>query len=89
MPNINLKSKKHIAFIGVILFLIASIFWQFYQWNKVNTELLHLQEELIELKKQNQELQVEKEKLQDPKAVEARAREELGLVKPGEVPYVK
>ena len=31
----------------------------------------------------------EKEDLQDPKKLEQKARDELGLVKPGEMPYVK
>lgn len=89
MFNINPKNKKHMALVGIVVFLVASLLWQGYQWHKLNTELTHLQQELVELKQQNQELQAEKEKLQNPKAIEERAREELGLVKPGEVPYVK
>ena len=37
----------------------------------------------------NDELEQEKAMLQDPKTIEQVARDELGLVKPGEVPYVK
>lgn len=36
----------------------------------------------------NQELQAERDRLQTPSYVEKLAREQLGLVKPGEVPYV-
>ena len=42
-----------------------------------------------ELQQRNDELEQEKAKLQDPKNIENVAREQLGLVKPGEVPYVK
>ena len=47
---------------------------------------LRLQTDIL---KENEELEQEKAKLQYPKAIEGVAREELGLVKPGEVPYVK
>ena len=49
----------------------------------------HIEQQLQELKQRNEELEQEKAKLQDPKTIEGVAREELGLVKPGEVPYVK
>ena len=39
--------------------------------------------------KQHIEQQLQEAKLQDPKNIENVAREQLGLVKPGEVPYVK
>ena len=41
------------------------------------------------LNKEKEELEAEKEALNDPKYIEKKAREDLGLVKPGEVPYVK
>ncbi len=37
----------------------------------------------------NEKLEEEKKQLQTPEAIEKVAREELGLVKPGEVPYVR
>ena len=46
-------------------------------------------QQLQELQQRNDELEQEKAKLQDPKNIENVAREQLGLVKPGEVPYVK
>ena len=49
----------------------------------------HIEQQLQELQQRNDELEQEKAKLQDPKNIENVAREQLGLVKPGEVPYVK
>ena len=42
-----------------------------------------------ELKKENEDLSEQKKLLEDDKHIEGVAREELGLVKPGEVPYVR
>ncbi|WP_196792544.1 FtsB family cell division protein [Veillonella seminalis] len=48
-----------------------------------------LQIQIEELKQSNEALEQDKQRLQDPQAIEDVARDELGLVKPGEVPYVK
>ena len=50
---------------------------------------VYQEKQLQELQQRNEELEQEKARLQDPKTIEGVAREELGLVKPGEVPYVK
>ena len=55
----------------------------------VYQEKQHIEQQLQELQQKNDELEQEKAKLQDPKNIENVAREQLGLVKPGEVPYVK
>ena len=55
----------------------------------VYQEKQHIEQQLQELQQRNEELEQEKARLQDPKTIEGVAREELGLVKPGEVPYVK
>ena len=43
----------------------------------------------IWLTDEKEELEQKKQDLQDPKKLEQKARDELGLVKPGEMPYVK
>lgn len=48
-----------------------------------------LELQIKDLKERNELLEQERQRLQDPKSIEDVAREELGLVKPGEVPYVK
>lgn len=42
-----------------------------------------------ELMKENAELEARKKELQDPVVIERKARDDLGMVKPGELPYVK
>lgn len=42
-----------------------------------------------ELMKENAELEARKKELQDPAVIERKARDDLGMVKPGELPYVK
>lgn len=39
--------------------------------------------------KENAELEARKKELQDPAVIERKARDDLGMVKPGELPYVK
>ena len=41
------------------------------------------------LMKENAELEARKKELQDPAVIERKARDDLGMVKPGELPYVK
>ena len=48
-----------------------------------------LEQQLQELKQENESLSEQKKLLEDDKHIEGVAREELGLVKPGEVPYVR
>ena len=67
----------------------AAIIRATYRLVAVYQEKQHIEQQLQELKQRNEELEQEKAKLQDPKTIEGVAREELGLVKPGEVPYVK
>ena len=45
-----------------------------------------VEEEILEIR---EKLEQKKQDLQDPKKLEQKARDELGLVKPGEMPYVK
>ena len=69
--------------------MIMLLFGQAYRLVAIYQEKQHIEQQLQELQQRNDELEQEKEKLQDPKNIETVAREQLGLVKPGEVPYVK
>ena len=42
-----------------------------------------------EIAAENAELEARKKELQDPAVIERKARDDLGMVKPGELPYVK
>lgn len=48
-----------------------------------------IQQDMDRLTDEKEELEQKKQDLQDPKKLEQKARDELGLVKPGEMPYVK
>ena len=53
---------------------------------KQDMDRLTDEEEILEIR---EKLEQKKQDLQDPKKLEQKARDELGLVKPGEMPYVK
>jgi cell division protein FtsL len=54
----------------------------------IQHETYSLRGRIAELEQSNKALADEKAKLSSPAYVEKIAREELGLVKPGEVPYI-
>ncbi|MDY5481915.1 FtsB family cell division protein [Veillonella caviae] len=76
---------KRIAVAVMVLILLG----QAYRLVAIYQEKQHIEQQLHELQMRNDELEQEKAMLQDPKTIEQVARDELGLVKPGEVPYVK
>lgn len=57
-----------------------------YMYRQKNQEL---EQRIVQLEKENEVLKKEKEALETPEKIEEVARQELGLVRPGEVPYVK
>lgn len=74
---------------SIVFFMVLFLCFQAYQLVAIYHEKQQIEQQLYELRMQNDKLEEEKAKLQDPQAIEQLAREELGLVKPGEVPYVK
>ena len=73
----------------VVAVMVMLLLGQAYRLVAIYQEKQHIEQQLQELQQRNDELEQEKAKLQDPKNIESVAREQLGLVKPGEVPYVK
>ena len=80
------KKRKYSAYkvaiaivLTLFLLLIGNKAYELY----VNAE--QIKQQLIEEKNM---LEQKKTDLNDPKVIEDKARHELGLVKPGEVPYV-
>jgi len=73
----------------VILAYFGYIGWQ-QQINisRIGTEKADVNAKYQEVLKENEALKAEKEKLFEPENLERIAREELGLVKPGEMPYI-
>lgn len=84
--------KRRLIFVALLAILIAALsvggnrsLVKIYQMGKIRTEL---QREIEQLRQRSQELTREIQAFSnDPGRVEAIAREDLGLVKPGEVVY--
>lgn len=55
---------------------------------QVRQQEAELYQERDRLLKEKEDLETKKADLEDPAKLEKKARDELGLVKPGEVPYV-
>lgn len=72
--------------IGYSLYVFAN---QHLQYIAISRETEASQIQLEQLKQVNEAMVNEKQKLSTDAYVEKLAREELGLVKPGEVPYVR
>lgn len=56
--------------------------------SQIEKERIEVDSRYGEIKAQNTALKAEKEALSEPENIEKIAREELGLVKPGEMPYI-
>lgn len=74
-----------LAIVGYCLYVLAG---QQMEMNAVNREVEATRIRLEQLRQSNQSLNEEKGRLSTPAYVEKIARDELGLVKPGEVPYI-
>lgn len=73
----------------VVVFGIFFVVRTGYEIYVIKQQQQQLELQIKDLKERNEVLEQERQRLQDPKSIEEVAREELGLVKPGEVPYVK
>ncbi len=60
-----------------------------YRYHQIRCQEALLLEERQKLQEERTELENKKQDLQDDTKLEQKARDELGLVKPGEVPYVR
>lgn len=94
----NIKRKRPqprrnpVVFWLQIIFVVVGVFIIFrtgYEIYMIKQQQQQLELQIKDLKERNEALEQERQRLQDPKSIEEVAREELGLVKPGEVPYVK
>lgn len=74
---------------GVFILFAIVLVQQVYTIYSLHQEKQQLEQQLQELKQENESLSEQKKLLEDDKHIEGVAREELGLVKPGEVPYVR
>ncbi|WP_196592683.1 FtsB family cell division protein [Pectinatus sottacetonis] len=56
--------------------------------NNISSEQSMIQQQLDTVLAENRKLSAEKKSLQDPKYIEKIARNELGMTKKGEIPYI-
>lgn len=87
------RRKYRIRWIRVLVLLTAAYFiflavGQQFELYTIQRETYSLRGRIAELEQSNKALADEKTKLSSPAYVEKIARDELGLVKPGEVPYI-
>ena len=76
------------AFVLIIVYLGYIIVRQEMYLSEVNEQTIIAQERLDKAKAINEDLNEEKSKLNTNEYIEKVAREELGMTKPGEVPYI-
>jgi len=76
--------------IMIIMFLLAAfkLGEQAITYRDLSQERIKAEERLKAAQEENDRLSQEKEQLNDPEYIEKLAREELGMTKNGEIPYV-
>ena len=72
----------------ICVYLVGITIKQEFYLNEVNQQTQIAQQRLEEAQKLNDKLQEEKANLEKPEYIEKVARDELGMTKPGEVPYI-
>lgn len=88
-----MEGKRAISWFRLLLIIIIAYFGyvgieQQANINNIAQEKSVAEARLAEAQKLNQELLAEKDKLSQAEYLERIAREELGLVKKGEIPYI-
>jgi cell division protein FtsB len=73
--------------IALALFLIL-LGRKAYDFYVIHEQIVQAEETKAKLEQEQKELEEKKQELNDPNVIGKKARDELGLVKPGEVPYV-
>ena len=87
------KQRRQInwfVIIMIIMFLLAAfkLGEQAITYRDLSQERIKAEERLKAAQEENDRLNQEKEQLNDPEYIEKLAREELGMTKNGEIPYV-
>jgi len=91
-PRRRRKKKSSLSLyklVVIVILIFGGLFisLKMYQLWKIHQDMeitVQQEERLIE---EHQKLQQEKQNLDDPDEISKRAREQFGLVKPGEIPY--
>ncbi len=70
---------------ALFIFLCGKLY-TIYEYQQQIAEAEATRQELL---REKSDLEARKKELQDPAVIERKARDDLGMVKPGEVPYVR
>lgn len=93
MIHLTIRRRYRIRWFRVLTLLAAAYFiylaiGQQFELYTIQRETASLKSRIAELEQSNQSMIQEKQQLATPAYIEKIAREQLGLVKPGEVPYI-
>lgn len=83
------ENMKYVIFGMLIVFVVIFFGIKAWEYYELHQEMIRVEQQQQQLEAEQRELEAEKAKYNDPKAVEKEAREQLGLVKPNEVPYIR
>lgn len=78
----------NLVLVVLVVYFGYLVIGQYFELIAVRREAEMVQQQLEQARQKAQQLQVERERLQSPDYIEKLAREELGLVKPGEAPVL-
>lgn len=78
-----------ILFVIVIMSTVYIAGYSMYHFYEIKVQEARLTEEKKHLLEMQEALQEKKKDLEDPSVIEKKAREDLGLVKEREIPYIK
>lgn len=83
-----LLSTRGVILIVVVGGLLFSSVYPLQRYFNVRAEIEALEQEEVRLEGRIDELLAEREKLSSDEEIERRARAELGMVRPGEIPFI-
>ena len=78
-----------ILFVTVVMSTVYIAVYSMYHFYEIKVQEARLTEEKKHLLEMQEALQEKKKDLEDPSVIEKKAREDLGLVKEREIPYIK
>lgn len=85
----SLSKKTAIVLACILALLVGYLASRGWVWYQLRQEMIHVQQEEQRLQEEHRQLEAEKAKYTDPAQIEKEARDQLGLVKEKEVPYIR
>lgn len=85
MPSFIKSRGFKIILIFIFIFTAYKFYLNYQEINKLENRISHLEKSISLAKEERAELQLELKNINNPEYIERIARDELGLVKPGEL----